>query len=257
MENGMEQSIYGTEVSGMMSTSIEKASYVSSGFTGDSIKQMLRKKHEKCNDNWRNIWYAIIRICDVVITIGTIGLFFDSLNTILRHCEWTEGLFGDLHSPFAPLYIAIYEALKHAMNLKIDTLWFTYTLLSIPMLWLIYITLKAILEWVETWFMKKGLIVSFPYSRLEEGQMVYNYEKMDEFISDLKSLGDANYWITEELKKDALTIETIKNSIRRKKSYEFLWRDEKPCELMDCQNAVIDFSRMDAYYDIENKLDVM
>lgn len=257
MENEMEQSMYETKVSGLMPTSIEKATYVASSFSGDSIKQELRKKHEKCNDNWKNIWYAFIRICDVVITIGTIGLFFDSLNTILRHCEWTEGLFGDLHSPFAPLYIAIYESLKHMMNLKIVTLWFTYALLSIPVLGLIYIILKVILEWMEAWFEKKRLIIRFPYSRLEEQEIIWNYKRMDEFISDLKSLGDANYRIIEEPKKDALTIETVKNSIGRKKSYEFFWKDERPCELMDYQNKVIDFSQMDAYYDIGNKLNVM
>ena len=255
MESQMEQTIHDWQTNEQLENEqktdkVERATYIDASFSSMSVKYMLESIRENCNDNWKNIFHDIFAICNTVINLAALAVLFDSVNTIFMY-GGSEGLFGDIHSPLIPVYYAILEL--RLVHYYVDS---GQEILSLPrymvivffgLLFILFI-LKSILRMLRRCCIGLKLIIPYPYSRSEEENIIRNYEEMESFESYICDLEDGDYTITMSPQKDKLTVEYIRNAIGYKKEFKFVWKDGKPCRLLDYKNAVIDFGRMDTYY---------
>lgn len=255
MESQMEQTIHDWQTNEQLADEqktdkVERATYIDASFSSMSVKYMLESIRENCNDNWKNIFHDIFAICNTVINLAALAVLFDSVNTMFMYSSG-EGLFGDIHSPLVPVYYAIIELgiVKFSPGPGLHVFfWPNYVGIVILGVLFILLILKSILRTLRKCCIWLKLIIPYPYSRSEEENIIRNYEEMESFESYICDLEDGDYTITMSPQKDKLTVEYIRNAIGYKKEFKFVWKDGKPCRLLDYKNAVIDFGRMDTYY---------
>ena len=252
MENQMEQAVHDWQTKEQLTDGQEPertggSTYADASFSSADVKHMLDSIRKNCNDNWKNIFNNIFAICKNDINLAMLAIFFDLLNTMFMY-DGSEGLFGDIHSPFVPMYNAIFEFCKNRWSSSPYLYGLTYMAISFLGLVFIFFILKSILCMLRSCCIGLKLIIPYPYSQSEEEDIIRNYEKMEDFEALISDLGSGDYTITMSPQKDKLTVEYTRNAIGYEKEFRFFWKAGEPCQLLDYKNAVIDFGRMDTYY---------